>query len=115
MSTKLDKREKNRKFVISDILKPEKESVQISLLDGSEHNYFFFLTNTVLLFEKVVPSYEKLGNAKNYIKEAKYHTATGRLLLKLFWTNEDVFQMMMLSHNLLLLFKLDALNISEYR
>ncbi len=52
---------------------------------------------------------------KNYIKEAKYDMAVGHLLLKSFWANEAVFQMMMLSYNLFLLFKFDSLDSSEYR
>ena len=39
----------------------------------------------------------------------------GHLLLKSFWANEAVFQMMMLSYNLFLLFKFDFLGISEFR
>jgi len=57
----------------------------------------------------------KRGNAKNYIKEAKYDMAVGHLLLKSFWANEAEFQMMMLAYNLFLLFKFDSLHISEYR
>lgn len=41
--------------------------------------------------------------------------AVGHLLLKSFWANEAVFQMMMLSYNLFLLFKFDSLDSSEYR
>jgi len=41
--------------------------------------------------------------------------AVGHLLLKSFWANEAVFQMMMLACNLFLLFKFDSLHISEYR
>lgn len=52
---------------------------------------------------------------ENYIKEAKYDMAVGHLLLKSFWANEAVFQMMMLSYNLFLLFKFDSLDSSEYR
>ncbi|MBP1523161.1 transposase [Salmonella enterica subsp. enterica serovar Worthington] len=52
-----------------------------------------------MLSEKVVIYYEKRGN-ENYIKEAKYDMAVGHLLLKSFWANEAVFQMMMLSYNL---------------
>ncbi len=77
--------------------------------------FFFFVTNTTLLSEKVVIYYEKRGNAENYIKEAKYDMAVGHLLLKSFWANEAVFQMMMLSYNLFLLFKFDSLDSSEYR
>jgi len=63
----------------------------------------------------VVISYEKRGNTENYIKEAKYDMAVGHLLQKSFWANEAVFQMMMLSYNLFLLFRFDSLCISEYR
>lgn len=89
-------------LVVSRVLKPEKERAQLSLLEGSEYDYFFFVTNTILLSEKVVISYQKRGNAENYIKEAKYDMAVGHLLLKSFWANEAVFQMMMLSYNLFL-------------
>ncbi|WP_238559547.1 transposase [Salmonella enterica] len=101
--------------ITSRVLKPEKERAQLSLLEGSEYDYFFFVTNTTLLSEKVVIYYEKRGNAENYIKEAKYDMAVGHLLLKSFWANEAVFQMMMLSYNLFLLFKFDSLDSSEYR
>ena len=43
------------------------------------------------------------------------YMAVGHLLLKSFLANEAVFQMMMLSYNLFLLFKFDSLHISEYR
>jgi len=113
--TKLNTWDKARRFVVSRVLKPEKDRAQLSLLQGDEYEYFFFVTNTELPSEKVVISYEKRGNAENYIKEAKYDMAVGHLLLKSFWANEAVFQMMMLSYNLFLLFKFDSLNISEYR
>ena len=35
--------------------------------------------------------------------------------MKSFWANEAVFQMMMLSFNLFLLFKFDLMGISEFR
>jgi len=113
--TKLNTWDKDRRFVVSRILKPEKDRAQLSLLEGDEYEYFFFVTNTELPSEKVVISYEKRGNAENYIKEAKYDMAVGHLLLKSFWANEAVFQMMMLSYNLFLLFKFDFLGISEFR
>ena len=100
---------------MSRLLKPEEKRAQLSLLKGFEYEYFFFVTNTDFPSEKVVISYEKRGNAENYIKEAKYDMAVGHLLLKSFWANEAVFQMMMLSYNLFLLFKFDFLNLSEYR
>lgn len=95
MHTKLDKWSKKRRFVVSRVLKPEKERAQLSLLEGSEYNCFFFVTNTDLDSEAVVISYEKRGNAENYIKESKYDMPVGHLLLKSFWANEAVFQMMM--------------------
>jgi hypothetical protein len=113
--TKLDTWHKDRRFVVSRVLKPEKESSQLSLLKGAEYEYFFFVINTEFPSEKVVVSYEKRGNAENYIKEAKYDMAVGHLLLKSFWANEAVFQMMMLAYNLFLLFKLESLHISAYR
>jgi len=96
-------------------LKPEKDRAQLSLLEGEEYEYFFFVINTELPSEKDVISYEKRGNSENYIKEAKYDMAVGHLLLKSFWANEAVFQMMMLAYNLFLLFKFDSLCSSEYR
>jgi len=113
--TKQNTWERNRRFVASRVLKPEKDRAQLSLIDGDEYDYFFFVTNTVLPSEKVIISYQKRGNAENYIKEAKYDMAVGHLLLKSFWANEAVFQMMMLSYNLFLLFKFDLLGISEFR
>ena len=80
--TKLNTWDKDRRFVVSRVLKPEKERAQLSLLDGEEYEYFFFVTNTELPSEKVVISYEKRGNAENYIKEARYDMAVGHLLLK---------------------------------
>jgi len=96
--TKLDTWDKDRRFVVSRVLKPEKDRAQLSLFDGEEYEYFFFVTNTELSSEKVVISYEKRGNSENYIKEAKYDMAVGHLLLKSFWANEAVFQMMMLKY-----------------
>ena len=112
---KLDKWKKKRRFIVSRVLKPENERAQLCLLEGSEYDYFFFVTNTDLESESVVLSYEKRGNAENYIKEAKYDMSVGYLLLKSFWANEAVFQMMMLAYNLFLLFKFDYLDASEYR
>lgn len=112
---KLDKWKEKRRFVVSRVLKPENERAQLCLLEGSEYDYFFFVTNTDIESEAVVLSYEKRGNAENYIKEAKYDMSVGHLLLKSFWANEAVFQMMMLAYNLFLLFKFDYLDASEYR
>jgi hypothetical protein len=114
-NTKQNTWDEDRRFIVSRALKPEKERAQLSLIDSGDYDYFFFVTNTELLSEKVVISYEKRGYAENYIKEAKYDMAVGHLLLKSFWANEAVFQMMMLSYDLFLLFKFDSLHISEFR
>ena len=113
--TKLDTWDKDRRFVVSRVLKPEKDRAQLSFLEGDEFEYFYFVTNTELPSEKVGIAYEKRGNAENYIKEAKYDMAVGRLLLKSFWANEAIFQLMMLTYNLFLLFKMDFANGTEYR
>jgi hypothetical protein len=113
--TKLDTWDKDRRFVVSRVLKPEKDRAQLSFMEGNEFKYFYFVTNTELPSEKVVIAYEKRGNAENYIKEAKYDMAVGRLLLKSFWANEAIFQLMMLTYNLFLLFKMDFANGTEYR
>jgi len=62
--------------------------LQLSLLEGDEYEYFYFVTNTEMPSEKAVIAYEKRGNAENYIKEAKYDMAVGHLLLQSFWANE---------------------------
>jgi len=113
--TKLDTWDKDRRFVVSRVLKPEKDRLQLSLLEGDEYEYFYFVTNTEMPSENIVIAYEKRGNAENYIKEAKYDMAIGHLLLQSFWANEAIFQLMMLSYNLFLLFKLYFLGISEFR
>ena len=86
-----------------------------SFLEDEEYDYFFFVINTELSSEEVVNFYQKRGNCENYIKEAKYDMAVGQLLLKSFWANEAVIQLMMLTYNLFLLFKIDFIWKTEYR
>jgi hypothetical protein len=107
--------DKARRFVVSRILKDEKDRKQLSFLEGEEYNYFFFVTNTELSSVEVVEFYEKRGNCENYIKEAKYDMAVGHLLLQSFWANEAIFQLMMMAYNLFLLFKMDFAKGTEYR
>jgi hypothetical protein len=105
-----------RRFVVSRVLKDEKDRKQLSFLEGEAYDYFFFVTNnTELSSEEVVEFYEKRGNCENYIKEAKYDMAVGHLLLQSFWANEAIFQLMMLAYNLFLLFKMDFTRETEYR
>jgi len=56
--TKQNTWDKDRRFVVSRILKPEKERAQLSLLDGDEYECLFFVSNAELPSEKVVISYE---------------------------------------------------------
>lgn len=113
--TSLNTWKKDRRFVISRVLKDEQDRAQLSFLEGEEYAYSFFVTNTDLSPEEVVEFYQKRGNCENYIKEAKYDMAVGHLLLKSFWSNEAIFQLMTLAYNLFLLFKLDSLRAAEYR
>jgi hypothetical protein len=77
--TKLNTWDKDRRFVVSRVLKPAKERSQLSFLEGSDFEYFYFVTNTELSSEKVVIAYakrssrEKRGNAENYINTLKGH------------------------------------------
>jgi hypothetical protein len=113
--TTLNTWKKDRRFIVSQILKEEKDNAQLSFLESEEYQYFFFVTNTELSSEEVVDFYQKRGNSENSIKEAKYDMAVGRLLLKSFWSNEAISQWMMLAYNLFLLFKIDYLRTTEYR
>jgi len=47
----------------------------------------------------VVDFYQKRGYSENYFKEAKDDMAVGHLLLKPFWSNKAIFQLMMLAYN----------------
>jgi hypothetical protein len=116
LTTALNTWGKARRFVVSRVLKDEKDRKQMSLLEGEEYDYFYFVTNrTDLSSEEVVLFYEKRGNTENYIKEAKYDMAVGHLLLQSFWANEAIFQLMILAYNLFLLLKMDFANGTEYR
>ncbi len=114
--TALNTWEKDRKFVVSRVLKDEKDRAQLSFLEGDSYDYFIFVTNDMeMSSEEVIEFYEKRGNCENYIKEAKYDMAVGHLLLQSFWANEAIFQLMMLAYNLFLLFKMDFAGETEYR
>jgi hypothetical protein len=114
--TALNTWKEDRRFVVSRVLNDEKDRKQLSFLEGEAYDYFFFVTNDMeQLSEEVVEFYEKRGNCENYIKEAKYDMAVGHLLLQSFWANEAIFQLMMLTYNLFLLFKMDFAKETEYR
>ena len=111
----LDSWKKVRRFIVKRVRKDPTQTAQLSFLPGEEFEYFFYVTNTGLPAEAVVAFYEKRGNAENYIKEAKYDLAVGHLLLRSFWANEAIFQLMMMAYNLFLLFKMDRGMKAEYR
>jgi hypothetical protein len=114
--TALNTWDKARRFFVSRILKDEKDRKQLSFPEGEKYDYFFFITNkSEVLSGEVVSFYEKRGNCENYIREPKYDMAVGHLLLQSFWANETIFQLMMLTYNLFLLFKMDFAKGTEYR
>ncbi|MBP2643747.1 MAG: transposase [Firmicutes bacterium] len=110
-----DKWDQPRRFVVVRRLKPAEDRKQLSLIEGNDYEYAFYVTNTARSDEETARCCEKRGNCENYIKEAKYDMNVGSLLLKSFWANEAVFQLMMLAYNLFLLFKFDRLISREYR
>ena len=85
------------------------------MIEGNDYEYAFYVTNTGHSNEETARAYEKRGNCENDIKESKYDMNVGSLVLKSFWANEAVFQLMMLAYNLFLLFKFDRLVTQEYR
>ena len=92
--TRLNTWKKDRRFIISRVLKPEKDRAQLSLLEGDEYQYFFFVTNTELPCEKVVISSTKCaGSAKSVAtlriisRKPSMIWALEHLLLKSFWAN----------------------------
>ncbi len=67
--TALNTWEKYRRFVVSRVLKDEKDRAQLSFLEGKEYDYFFFVANTEQSSEEVVDFYEKRGNCENYTRK----------------------------------------------
>ena len=115
MFAKLDKWEENRRIVVSQVPKESSETNQLTLFQ-KEYRYFFIVTNDEsLTSEEVVLFYEKRGNCENYIKESKYDMNVGTLILHSFWANEAIFQLMMMSYNIFLLFKTSYMTTKEYR
>lgn len=111
----LDSWKKARRFIVERVRKESTKTPQLSFLAGDEYEYFFFVTNQDRSPEEAVALYDQQGRCENYIKEAKYDMAVGRLLLKSFWAIEAVFQLMMMAYNLFLLFKMDCGMKTEYR
>ncbi|MBS3772245.1 MAG: hypothetical protein KGY69_18480 [Bacteroidales bacterium] len=57
--TSLNTWKKDRRFVVSRVLKDEKNRPQMSFLDGEEYAYSFFVTNTDLSSEEAVDFFQK--------------------------------------------------------
>jgi transposase len=85
--TKLDTWDKDRRFVVSRVLKPTKDRPKLPFLEGSNLEYFYFVTKIELSPEKVVIVYEKRGNVENYI----YNMAVGTLFLQSLWPMKPYF------------------------
>jgi hypothetical protein len=113
--TTLDSWKKARRFIVERVRKEAAKTAQLSFLAGEEYEYFLFVTNQDRSPEEVIAFYDQRGRCENYIKEAKYDMAVGCLLLKSFWANEEVFQLMMMAYNMSLLFKMDCGMKTEYR
>jgi len=62
--------------------------------------------------DKITPRIRRCHVPNKYILITP---AVGHLLLRSFWTNEAIFQLMMLAYNLFLLFKMDFAGETEYR
>jgi Transposase DDE domain group 1 len=113
--TKLNSWTKDRMFVIIRELKPEKDIQQISFDEKNNYEHFIFVSNLNLDLREHHTTYNRRGNAENYIKETKYDMNIGSVKMKSFWASEAYFQIMMVVYNIFLLFKMEFLGKNEYR
>lgn len=95
---------RRRKFVVTRKAKPN-HSRQLRLLEEPDYEYQLYVTNLHWEAAPIVRFYRKRGTAENYIKETKYDMGLGKLLTDSFWANEAIFQLTLLSYNLLVWFK----------
>jgi hypothetical protein len=63
--TTLNTWKKAGRFVVSRILKEEKDRAQLSFLEGEEFECFFFVTNTELSSEEVIDFYQNRCDCEN--------------------------------------------------
>ena len=104
--TKLSSWSKDRMFVIIRGLKPEKDRQQMSFDEKNDYEHFIFVSNLNLDLREHHATYNRRGNAENYIKETKYDMNIGSIKMKSFWASEAYFQIMMEVSNIFLLFKI---------
>ena len=102
-------------FVIIRGLKPEKDRQQMSFDEKNDYEHFIFVSNLNLDLREHHATYNRRGNAENYIKETKYDMNIGSIKMKSFWASEAYFQIMMVVSNIFLLFKMEFLSKNEYR
>ncbi len=69
------------------------------------YRYSVFVKNLELLAEQIWNIYQDRGNAENRIKELRYDFAIDGFSMKKFWATEAAFRMVMISYNLMSLFR----------
>lgn len=100
-----------RRFIVvrKDIKKYPKATGKLMLFEDSQlppiYRYSVFVTNLELPAEQIWNIYKDRGDAENRIKELKYDFAIDGFSMKKFWATEAAFRMVMVSYNLMSLFR----------
>jgi hypothetical protein len=100
-----------RRFIVvrKDIKKYPKSTGKLMLFEDSQlppiYRYSVFVTNLELPAEQIWNIYKDRGDAENRIKELKYDFAIDGFSMKKFWATEAAFRMVMVSYNLMSLFR----------
>lgn len=92
-----------------------KRNGQKALFPEFEYTYRLYITNTDWSSHKVVRFYRKRANAENLIRELKEGYALDHILSEDFLANAVFFQLQLLAHNLVELFKYAHLERSWWR
>ncbi len=100
-----------RRFIVvrKNIEKFPKATWKLLLFNESAlppiYRYSVFVTNLDLPAEQIWNMYKDRGDAENRIKELKYDFAIDGFCMKKFWATEASFRMVMVSYNLMSLFR----------
>jgi hypothetical protein len=100
-----------RRFIVvrKDIKKYPKSTGKLMLFEDSQlppiYRYSVFVTNLELPAEQIWNIYKDRGDAENRIKELKYDFAIDGFSMEKFWATEAAFRMVMVSYNLMRLFR----------
>lgn len=100
-----------RRFVVvrKDIKKHPKATGKLMLFEEGQlppiYRYSIFVTNLDLPAEQIWNMYKDRSDAENRIKELKYDFAMDGFCMKKFWATEAAFRMVMVSYNLISLFR----------